>query len=791
MKRNVLILLVFLVFSAFQGNGQTWYFFQDSPDPDYYEFSWLTVSSPSTLEMTGYDGHRFPVESSLTPPQGINALRLHWTSIAGGDWMAIAASLDWTARDIATADTLTFCFRSESYLAKENLPGVFFEDINNNKSAFFPIAGFTEDLQPGVWTRIKIPMTLFFQAGGVIDYSNIKSVGYTQAVSDGQTHTVYIDDVKAYKGSGASPPVSIPQGLTAKGYEKHVFLSWTPNPETNVNGYDIYRSINGGATFTRVGTASPDLCMFTDLTGTLGQNLTLSYTIDALNDAGQPSGFSDTVTTLTHPLTDTELVDMMQEATFRYFWDFAHPVSGMARESSTSGNTVTTGGSGFGLMAILVGVERGYITRDQATARMIKITNFLENADRFHGVWPHWMNGNTGTVIPFGTQDNGGDLVETAYMVQGLLAARQYFNRFTPEELQIRNTITRLWESVEWDWYRKNGSNVLYWHWSPDYGWAINMQIRGWNECMIVYLLAIASPTHGVPASLWSTGWAGMPYYTNGNIFYGIKLDVGWDYGGPLFFTHYSFLGFDPRNKKDQFTNYFVNNTRTVQIDYLYCLDNPKNYSGYGPGCWGLTASYDPDGYKVHEPWSNDNGTISPTAALSSFPYTPDYSMAALKHFYRDRSNRLWGNLGFYDAFNLSKNWYSDNYLAIDQGPIIGMTENYRTGLLWNLFMANPEIQPALDAIGFVPDSPGAVTDLLLTSGPLCHPNPVSDLLTIDSPLPIDKIKIIDRIGQTVYTASNPGQKQIHVNVSGFEQGLYIVQITMGRQLNFLKFIKF
>ena len=372
---------------------------------------------------------------------------------------------------------------------------------------------------------------------------------------------------------------------------------------------------------------------------------------------------------------DSALLDMIQRYSFRYFWEFAHPASGMARERNTSGDIVTTGGTGFGIMALLVGIHRGFISREEGRDRLLKITGFLGFADRFHGVFPHWMDGNTGNVVPFSPKDDGGDLVETAFLMQGLLAARQFFEENEPLETALRQSITQLWEAVEWDFYRKNGSGKLYWHWSPNYGWEINFPITGWNEALIVYLLAVASPTHPVPASLWQSGWTASNY-ANGFTFFGQKLPVGPNAGGPLFFAHYSFLGFDPRGKKDAFCNYFHQNRAHSLINRAYCAANPKNFVGYGNDCWGLTASDDPGGYLAHEP-NNDNGTISPTAALSSMPYTPVESMAALKHFYRQLGAKTWGPMGFFDAFNEEKNWQADSYLAIDQGPIIGMIEKF------------------------------------------------------------------------------------------------------------------
>ncbi len=799
MRRPLLILIALsLAFPLLR--SQTYYYFQDSPDPEFYDFSWLWVNTPSELEVAGYDDHRFPVETTVIPQQGMNCLRMHWRSVTDGDWNAIAASMDWTEKNISDTDTLLFYFNSPDGLAKELLPKVFFEDVNNVKTTFQNIDPYTNDLPAGQWVRIVMPMSLFLNAGDPVDFTKIKTVGYGQSAADGAEHIVYVDDVRVFKGSGISPQVSPPQGVIAQGYDSHVFLKWNKNPEPNVSGYEIWRSADQGQTFTKKGIVTFQDTVFTDFVRLLGNNVSLKYTITALNDDNQPSGFSDTVDAQTFVMSDDEMMTMVQEATFRYFWDFAHPVSGLARERNSSGDVVTTGGSGFGVMAILVGIERGFIIRQQGIERILKMLNFLETADRFHGVWPHWMNGNNGIVVPFGTQDDGGDLVETAYMIEGLLAARSYFDQNSADEQSIRDKITTLWESVEWDWYRRNGQNVLYWHWSPNYGWAMNFQIRGWNECMIVYLLAIASPTHGVPASLWTDGWAAMSYYTNGKSFYGIPLDVGWDYGGPLFFAHYSFLGFDARHKKDMFTNYFINNTHTVLIDREYCIQNPKSFAGYNELCWGLTASDDPDGYMAHEPYSQDNGTITPTAALGSMPYTPAYSMEALKHFYRDRGDRLWGNMGFIDAFNLERNWFADSYLAIDQGPIIDMIENYRTGLLWELFMTNPEIQPALDAIGFVYDENSGIggnqvdTNVILI---LCYPNPADDRVMVRF-MVNEKMNIgmslYDCTGRKVMQIMDEqaliqGNYQVEGCVDKLPEGMYFLKINDGQAAQMSKII--
>jgi hypothetical protein len=404
-------------------------------------------------------------------------------------------------------------------------------------------------------------------------------------------------------------------------------------------------------------------------------------------------------------LSDAALMDTVQRQTLRYFWDFAHPVSGMARERSNvsfgyGDEVVTTGGTGFGVMAIVVGVERKWIGRDTAASFLLKMVNFLLKADHYHGIFPHWLNGATGKTIPFSRKDDGADLVESSFLFQGLLTARQYFNADNPRERELRNRINWLWEGAEWNWHTRGGMDLLYWHWSPNHGWSMNFELRGWNECLITYVLAASSRDYSIPASVYHKCWAESNHFKNGRSYYGIKLPLGFDYGGPLFFTHYSFLGLDPHGLKDRYADYWEQNRNHVLINYEHTLKNPRGFKGYGPDCWGLTASDNHEGYNAHSP-DNDLGVISPTAALSSMPYTPENSIRAMRHFYTALGPRIWGPYGFRDAFNETKGWYADSYLAIDQGPIVVMIENYRSGLLWKLFMSCPEIQGGLKKLGF------------------------------------------------------------------------------------------
>lgn len=562
-----------------------------------------------------------------------------------------------------------------------------------------------------------------------------------------------------------------PAGAQIVGYDSHIEITWSNTGATGVSAYNIYRASQETGPFTLLRQTPASRPFVLDFTGRT--DTTYYYKITSVNLSGQEGIQGPVLSGTTQAMSDEELLTMVQRYTFRYFWDFGHPVSGMARERNTSGDIVTTGGTGFGIMAIPVGIERGFITRQEGLLRLVQITSFLElRAQRYHGAFAHWMNGSTGATIPFSQFDNGGDLVETSFLMQGLLCARAYFNQNTPLEQSVRNTITRLWEDVEWDWYRRNNSNVLYWHWSPNFQWAMNFQLRGFNEVKIAYILGIASPTHNIPASLYHSGWAGNGYINNG-VFYGYPIFTGPFRGGPLFFAHYSYLGFDPRQKRDAYCNYFTRNRNHTLTNRAYCIANPKNQAGYGPNSWGLTASDNPWGYLAHEPvFSQDNGTIAPTAALSSMPYTPVESMAALKHFYRERGARLWGYYGFYDAFNDGQNWVASSYLAIDQGPIIAMIENYRTGLLWDLFMSNPEIQPALDAIGFVPDISATNESANSDFKVWVYPNPANNYTTLEFEISENtnlEVSLFEINGKKV---RDYGEKKLVAGKQGFQIAL-------------------
>ena len=416
-------------------------------------------------------------------------------------------------------------------------------------------------------------------------------------------------------------------------------------------------------------------------------------------------------------ISEEALLDTVQKQTLKYFWDYAEPNSGMARERyhpdgeypKNDAHVVTTGGTGFGLMGIVAGMERGFIPRDSAVARLEKIADFLEQAPRFHGAWSHWLNGETGQVQAFSKKDNGGDIVETSFLAQGFIVVREYLKNGSEEEKTVARKYDELWKGIEWNWYTNN-KNGIYWHWSPVYEWEMDFMIEGYNECLITYVMAASSPDYAIAPEVYHDGWARSGNITTDAKAYGIPLilkhNTRGGKGGPLFWAHYSYLGLNPKGLSDKYANYWDLNVNHTLINYEYCQENPENHAAYGPNSWGLTASYTRSddgstGYAAHSP-DSDRGVVSPTAAISSIPYTPEKSLAAMKYFYTDLHELLWGPAGFYDAFSLEgEKWAAKRYLAIDQGPMLVMIENYRSGLIWDLFMQAPEVRNGLNNLGF------------------------------------------------------------------------------------------
>jgi exo beta-1,2-glucooligosaccharide sophorohydrolase (non-reducing end) len=684
-------------------------FFENSLSPGSYFYSSGTISAPSTLKLI--DG-KLPVETSNFI-SGPNALELQWQSAPGGGWDAEIHVYAWRNRNVDfTGDSLFLWLYVKDGMRSADLPKIALRDIARNFTAQLSIGSFTDDLEPGKWTRVRIPLARFSSNSlHPFEPRHLDGIILAQGTADSTTHTLYIDDIRIENATQPDQQApAAPEMIEAKGYEHHIDLKWKTPDDPSVAQYVIYRSLHGEP-FQAIGVQRYGVNRFTDFIG--DPHTTASYKISARTSSLKESPQSTAATASTHPMTDDELLTMVQEASFHYYWEAAEPNSGMSRENTPGDDDVIAlGASGFGLMAMVVGADRGFAPREEVVDRMLRITGFLTRADRYHGVWPHFLSGKTGHVLPvFGMYEDGADLVETSFLMQGLLAARRYFNNDDEKEQRLRNNITQLWQGVEWDWFRATpNKDALYWHWSPDYAFHIANRLQGWNEVMITYLLAIASPTHPVPASLYRTGYTGegtTHTYGERHTYYGIQLDMNYVPGspGPLFFTQYSYQGYDPHGWRDNYTDYFTNNRNEALISQAYSIANPLHMKGYGADAWGLTAVDGPRGYREYKPFTEDDGTIAPTGAISSYAYTPQQSLLALKHFYRDLGAQLWDIYGFRDAWNEQENWYSGITMGLNQAPMAVMIENGRTGLIWKCFMSNPEMAHIQQTIGLKPDS--------------------------------------------------------------------------------------
>ncbi len=725
-------LLCLVVFA--QSNYYRHVVFDNSQNSSYDWYSTAQAVAPSELEQKDA---RLPVESRifLTPP---NALRLQWQSKQGGGWDAEVHLVNFRNRfpEREGKTLYLWCFSADGISAAD-LPEVVLSDAREGLqvaqfpgsfTAPEPLGKFSGDIPAGRWTQVRIPLTAFHTNSVYAFHPQyLQSVIFHQGRADGARHTLIVDEIRVDNDGAAglernAKELQVPEHVRATGYDRHIVVQWDTIETAALARFEILRSLNGGP-FEPIGIQLPGIHRYSDFLGK--SNVQAAYKVSAEDWQYKQSAQSAEASAQTRELNDDGMLTMLQEAAFQYYWEGADAHSGMARENIPGDDRiVATGASGMGICALVVGVDRHFITREQGVERLTKIVAFLEKAQRYHGAWSHYMNGATGQTAPlFGMFDNGGDLVETSFLVQGLLTARQYFKGPSEKERDLYRRITGLWETVEWDWYRDNPqTDFLFWHWSPQWSFRIHHPLIGFNEVMVTYLLAIASPTHGVPSQTYYTGWSsqaqmaldyrqgwsGSPdgnHYANGKTYFGIKLDVGVGTGGPLFFTHYSFLGFDPHALHDRFTaSYFDNNRNIALINRAYCIANPKHQQGYAANAWGLTASDTPWGYAASAPDAlNDNGTMTLTGALSSFPYTPEASMEAFKHYYRDMGVDLWDIYGPRDAYNPGANWVSPIYMGLNQAPIVAMVENYRTGLLWRNFMANPEIaelQKKLDAAG-------------------------------------------------------------------------------------------
>ncbi len=785
--KSNLLLIVFFLF-ALNLHSQEVIFFTNGTTTTFYDQGIVDKVNlgASTFEFTyppGLPQYNDKVPCTTAAYQGNSSLKFNYFSSANGNWKASIHRSDWSSANLTNSDSLSFYLYPVENFPDTALPLIAIKTAlaggsGEITSSFYKLSDFNSNIQKGVWNRIVFPLDEFFTASS-LNPAVVKGIIFAQSEKNNTSRQIYIDEIKAFKSISSVPSVT---SLTATGYDSHAELSWI-KPAAGFT-YRIYVSVDAGTNYAMRGETTDNF--YLDFVPEEYRNKTLTYKVVTAYQQNESTPVLST--TQIRDFTDDELLDMMQRYTFRYFWEGAHQATGMALERNNGGaSTAASGATGMGLMAMIVAYEREYRPREEIKDRILSILDFLERCDRHHGAWSHWYNADTDKTQPFSTYDNGGDLVETAYVVQGLMAVKNYFTGGDTKSVQIREKADQLWKGVEWSWYRQGNQNVLYWHWSPNYNWKMNMKISGWNECLSTYILAAASPTYSIPKEVYTQGWARNGNMVNKRTYYGYPVSLSPNWGGPLFWIHYAFLGINPNGLKDQYADYWTENVNTAKIHVEYAKANPKGHLNYSAKNWGLTASDDPSGYTAHQPVSNDNGTISPTAALASFPYTPDESMAALKYFYRERGKDIFGKYGPYDAFNDNQGWVQKAYLGIDQGPIVVMIENHRTGLLWDMVMKDSDLKSGLEKLGFEYKSTSAENIESAKKLVKIYPNPASNSIKLEIPdtgfSSLKTINIFSANGVLVMQKEWSGGQSETVDTRGFPDGLYFVQV-LGGQLN-------
>jgi hypothetical protein len=785
--KSFLLFGIILLFSV-TGRSQEVFFFTEGTDVTFYDQGIVNVNSLGESTF----GHTHPPNApqyndkmpcSTTAYKGATALKFNYTSAENGNWRATIYRNDWSTADISGLDSLSFYLFAENEFPAAALPLIGFRGVNKNgsgdvNSQLFPLENYNENIPANEWTKVKFPLSVLFNdsESNNLDFNQVKGIIFNQSESNGTSRLIFIDEISAFKSLSEIPAV---ENFVATGYDSHAELNWDFPLEDLA--YRIYASFDGGQNFELRAQTSENY--YLDFVPKQARNSEVFYRVVSTfqGNESEPAEASAQI----RDFSDDELLDMVQRYTFRYFWEGAHQATGMALERSNgNGRTAASGATGMGLMAMIVAHEREYKPQEEIKNRILKILEFLENCERHQGAWSHWYNADTYETQPFTEDDDGGDIVETSFVAQGLIALKNYFGGTDAKSIQIRETANRLWRGIDWDWYR-NGQNVLFWHWSPNFNFQKNMKVTGWNECLVTYVMAASSPTHSISKVVYDQGWAGNGAMVNPRTFYGHEIRLSPDWGGPLFWIHYSHLGINPRGLSDKYADYWQEHVNTAKIHHAYAVENPEGHTNYSEKNWGLTASDDPDGYTAHQPVHNDNGTISPTAALASMPYTPEESKKALKYFYRERGGDLFGIYGPYDAFNDERDWVQEAYIGIDQGPIVVMIENHRTGLLWNTVMKDADLQAGLDKLGFEYEVSTSAKRPKIEAEWKIYPNPAQDRVYISMPganfnQPVE-LKVFSPDGRTVAAKSfTPAGTEVSFDCSELPDGIYLLQLQNG-----------
>ncbi len=397
-------------------------------------------------------------------------------------------------------------------------------------------------------------------------------------------------------------------------------------------------------------------------------------------------------------LDEVGLLDAVAHETFDYFWREANPANGLIKDRSTPDSPSSIAAVGFGLAAIPIGVDRGWITYDQGYERaLITLKTFAEGGVQGeHGFFYHFVDMQTGERVWSSELSS----IDTALFIAGALTAGQYF-----QGTEVEALAEQLYEQIDWQWMMANGTMISM-GWKPDIGF-LSAFWDHFDESLLLYALAIGSPTHPVPAETWDA-WK-RPVNVSGEYIY---LP-----GEPLFVYQYPLAYLDLRDREDAYANYFNNAVRACERNRQFAIDNADVFATYQDGVWGISASDGPRGYKAYGAGGTHDGTIAPYASIACLPFTPEASFEAMRAMLSKYGTKVWREYGFVSAINAEEEWYSTEHIGIDQGDILLMITNYQDGLVWKLFMSSPHIQNALAKMGFVEkESDYAVTPAYLAA---------------------------------------------------------------------------
>lgn len=501
--------------------------------------------------------------------------------------------------------------------------------------------------------------------------------------------------------------INPPTSLVKRTGDLSIVLHWDKNSDANLAGYRVYRSLNSGGPFVAQSPnliTSPGFCDVAVINGT-----TYYYYVTALTTSSQESSPSVTISAVPQAFTnDDQFLEYVQETAFDYFWYLANPNNGLVPDRTAVGSACSIAAVGFGLTAIGIGVDHGWISRTQAVARVSATLNTFLNGPQgpavsgtigYNGWFYHFLDMNT--ALRYTSFDTELSSIDTALLLGGILYSKQYFDGTNSDETSIRTMADAIFNRIDWNWMAR-GTDAVAMGWKPTTGFTNFSDWIGYNEGMIIYVLGLGTATSPLPASAWSKWTSGYNWSTlNGYSFVPFP---------PLFTHQYSHCWIDFRHITDAYMNahdstYFENSRRATLAQRNYCIANPLGRTGYSSTNWGLTACDTPPpvNYGVHgaPPALNDDGTLAPTAPGGSMAFAPEVCLPTLRAMYKQFRTHIWSAYGFKDAFNLNPTWYGPDELGIDEGPIVVMIENYRTQQPWRLFMRNAEVQRGLQRAGF------------------------------------------------------------------------------------------